>query len=405
MDRTEFEILVVGTGPVGMVTALAFGNAGFRCALVGPKAATADGRTTAIMAPAVDYLESLMPSPVLAEHGSPLKTMRIVDATSRLVRSPTVTFHAAEIGLEAFGSNIANATLNAALEEAAGAHANITRYEALVDRWSLSDGHATASLGHGAELSALLAVAADGRNSPARQAAGIDVEPRPTGQTAVVLTFSHARAHDFVSTELHTEAGPMTQVPLAGNRSSLVWVVANEQAPSLLALDRHELALRIERRMQSMLGRVAVETEPQAYPLSTAKPRRYADRRIALVGEAAHVFPPIGAQGLNLGIRDVESLVAVASRHRADPGSQNALAAYDRQRRPDVALRAGAVDLLNRSLLSDLLPAQLARSTVFEALRVIPPLRALFMQEGMHPGRGLRAVLSNPRVRRAAIRP
>lgn len=405
MDQTSFEVLVAGTGPVGLIAAVAFGEAGFRTALVGPAAATEDGRTTAIMDPAIRYLEGLMLARVLEEHGEPLKTMRIVDATSRLVRSPTVTFRAAEIGLEAFGTNIANAKLNAALEAAAEAHPNVTRHQGLVERWMPSDDKVTAVLDNGLELTSALVVAADGRTSPARLAAGIDVDMHPTGQTAIVLSFTHTRPHSGVSTELHTESGPFTQVPLAGDRSSLVWVVKSHDAAALLALDQVELAARVEARMHSMLGRVTIDTAPQAYPLSTSRPRRYADNRIALIGEAAHVFPPIGAQGLNLGIRDVQSLVDIAERFRADPGAAAALEAYEAKRRPDIALRAGAVNLLNRSLLSDFLPAQMARGTVFEALRTLSPLRAFFMHEGMRPGSGLRAVLSlKTRDRKAADR-
>jgi 2-octaprenyl-6-methoxyphenol hydroxylase len=394
MERSEYDVLIAGTGPVGLIAALAFADAGFHTALVGPKASTEDGRTTAIMDPAVRYLESLAMGPFLNDRGEPLKTMRIVDATSRLVRSPTVTFRAAEIDLPAFGLNIANSELNAALEGAAVARANVVRHESLVEFWEPSQGRVNARLSGGSEVSARLVVAADGRSSPARLAAGIEVDARPTGQTAIVLAFSHARPHSGISTEFHTESGPFTQVPLGSDRSSLVWVVKSDEAAEVLALDRAALATRVERQMRSMLGRVTVETDPQAYPLSTSRPRRYADKRIALVGEAAHVFPPIGAQGLNLGIRDVESLISIATRHRADPGASAALAEYEVRRRPDVAMRANAVSLLNRSLLSDLLPAQLARSTVFEALRAFSPMRAFFMHEGMRPGSGLRSMFS-----------
>ncbi|MHB2264980.1 UbiH/UbiF family hydroxylase [Aliihoeflea sp. PC F10.4] len=392
-DRNEYEILVAGTGPVGMIAALAVAQAGFRAAIAGPKTSTADARTTAIMHPGIQYLASLSLNSFLEEHGAPLRTMRIVDATERLIRSPTVTFHASELGLSAFGRNVANAQLNAALEKAVLAHSGIGRIEGMVESWHPAQTHVTATMSGGTELSAGLVIAADGRGSSARLAAGIDVDTKPTGQTAIVLSFYHTRPHEGISTEFHTASGPFTQVPLAGNRSSLVWVVRTEDAPAILALDRPELADRIEQQKRSMLGRVTVETEPQTFPLTTSRPRHYATNRIALVGEAAHVFPPIGAQGLNLGIRDVEALVAVAERYRADPGSAEAMEAYASKRRPDIALRSGAVDLLNRSLLSDLLPAQVARSAVFEALRALPPMRNFFMREGMKPGSGLNAFL------------
>jgi 2-octaprenyl-6-methoxyphenol hydroxylase len=246
----------------------------------------------------------------------------------------------------------------------------------------------------GDEVSGALAVAADGRMSPARQAAGISTSTRAYRQAALVINFAHARPHGFISTEFHTETGPFTQVPLPGDRSSLVWVVALETAEKLAALDDDALSAKVEERMQSMLGRVRVEPGRQVYPLSAATPARFAQNRVALVGEAAHVFPPIGAQGLNLGIRDVEQLIAIAAENRADPGAPVALAAYDAKRRPDILARTGAVSLLNRSLLSNMLPAQLMRSAGLGVLGSFAPLRAFFMREGLRPGSGFSSIFS-----------
>lgn len=128
------------------------------------------------------------------------------------------------------------------------------------------------------------------------------------------------------------------------------------------------------------------------FPLSSALPRRFAANRVALVGEAAHIFPPIGAQGLNLGIRDVESLLDTVMRHSGDPGSPAALSAYDRRRRPDILARSSAVNMLNRSLLSDMLPVQLMRTAGLSLLGAAPPLRALFMREGLRTGSGFGSV-------------
>jgi 2-octaprenyl-6-methoxyphenol hydroxylase len=141
-----------------------------------------------------------------------------------------------------------------------------------------------------------------------------------------------------------------------------------------------------------MLGKVTVEPGRQVYPLASISPLGFAAKRVALIGEAAHVFPPIGAQGLNLGIRDVEDLASVAVSHAADPGSPAALADYDRRRRADIVARSSAVNLLNRSLLSSLLPAQLARFAGLGALGAFSPLRGFFMREGLRPGSGWAAL-------------
>lgn len=232
--------------------------------------------------------------------------MRIVDGTARLVRSPTVTFRAAEIGEALFGVNIPNNRLLAILSDAIERTPAIRRVVTTVRSWSLGDEAAVAELDDGGRIGAGLVVAADGRRSPAREAAGIATTTRATGQSALVLNFAHQRDHGGVSTEFHTEAGPFTQVPLPGLRSSLVWVARPATLDAMTALDDARLSRTVEDRMQSMLGRVEVEPGRQVYPLSMAMPRGFAARRVVLVGEAAHVFPPIGAQGLNLGIRDIE---------------------------------------------------------------------------------------------------
>ncbi|PSJ64159.1 UbiH/UbiF family hydroxylase [Pseudaminobacter soli (ex Li et al. 2025)] len=390
-------VIVAGTGPAGLIAALAMAQAGFSVQLVGPAVIGKDRRTTALMVPALEYMESIGVLSAIEPNGAPLRTMRIVDATRRLIRSPVVTFHASEISEPYFGLNIPNLYLNEALEQAVKAQPGIVWHEAMVERWDPSADRVRAILPDGTALTAALAVAADGRLSPAREAAGISTSTHPYPQAALVLNFAHTREHGFASTEFHTETGPFTQVPLPGNRSSLVWVVRPETADELVALDDETLSMRVEERMQSMLGRVTVEAGRQVYPLSARLPARFAQNRIALVGEAAHVFPPIGAQGLNLGIRDVQQLVEIAASHRSDPGSSSALSTYDRRRRPDIFARTGAVGLLNQSLLSNLLPAQMLRSAGLSILGGFAPLRALFMREGLKPGSGLAALGSSLR--------
>ena len=397
LAKNGTDIVVAGSGPAGLLAALVFARAGFSVALAGPSANRADGRTTALMAPALAVLNGAGVLSAIQSQAAPLRAMRIVDGTQRLIRSPVVTFHASEISEPHFGLNIPNPVLNGALETAAGQEPGIHWHESLVKSWDIQAGHVTARLANGTELDALLAIAADGRNSPARAAAGIRTSMRAYPQSALVVTFSHTRGHSFTSTEFHTETGPFTQVPLPGDRSSLVWVVRPGEAEALSALSREQLAERIETRMQSMLGRVTVDADPQIYPLSVSLPADFAKNRVALVGEAAHMFPPIGAQGLNLGIRDVQQLLETASENRDDPGRATALAAYDAMRRPDILARTGAVSLLNRSLLSDMLPAQIARSAGLGALGAFAPLRALFMREGLRPGSGFSSFFSTVR--------
>lgn len=392
--ENEFDVIVAGAGPVGSIAAIALARQGFAVALVGPQPKGDDRRTTALMLPALDYLEDLGLPPFSPEETAPLEVMRIIDATQRLVRSAPVTFRAAEIGAGSFGVNIPNSVLLRVLKEAVEGEPRIVRVDAMVAEWRLGDDRARAVLPDGKVLSAYLAVAADGRMSPAREAAGISVAKRDYPQSALVLNFAHSRPHGFVSTEFHTGTGPCTQVPLPGDRSSLVWLVSPQMAVELAGLDDAELSARIEERMQSILGRVEAEPGRQIYPMSALLPSAMAANRVALVGEAAHVFPPIGAQGMNLGIRDVADLVDVAMSHRGDPGSEKALSAYRSARRLDVLARQTAVNSLNMALLSDLLPTQIARSAGLGLMASISPFREFVMREGMQPGSGFARIAS-----------
>ena len=388
VNKPLTDIVISGSGPAGMMAALALGTKGYRTVLLGPETDRSDRRTTALMMPAIRLLEGLGVWSDIEPEAAPLASMRIVDATRRLVRSPAVTFRAGEIDETAFGYNIPNAVLNEKLAGAVSRNPNIQRINASVIEYRHNGDHVTITLSGGDTLHTRLVVAADGRNSMAREAAGIRTRRWSYPQAAVVLSFSHGVDHENISTEFHTEEGPFTQVPLKGKRSSLVWVVNPGRAEALLALDETTLAQRIEDMMQSMLGKIKLEIKPQAWPLSGLVPHVFAAKRTILIGEAAHVFPPIGAQGLNLGSRDVETLVKAIESDPVDPGSDRVIRAYDRARRPDILARTGSVDALNRSLLSGMLPAQIVRGVGLEMLRSFAPLRAFFMREGLRPGSG-----------------
>jgi 2-octaprenyl-6-methoxyphenol hydroxylase len=183
-------------------------------------------------------------------------------------------------------------------------------------------------------------------------------------------------------------------VPLPGNRSSLVWVVTPQQAAELTTLPLEDLSRRVEDRMQSMLGTVTVSNDVQTWPLSSMSAHRYGKDRVALVGEAGHGFPPIGAQGLNLSLRDIIVLTELLGTLTGKTIPGDAGSTFDRRRRADVISRTLSVDLLNRSLLSSLLPVQMARAAGLHVLSSVGPLRGLVMREGIEPGRGIKALPS-----------
>ncbi|UXM96148.1 UbiH/UbiF family hydroxylase [Bartonella sp. HY329] len=386
--NTKSKIAIVGAGPAGMFAALKLAGHFDNILLIGPSTDQNDMRTTALMMPAIKQLDEIGIWQDLASKAAPLATMRIIDGTKRLIRSPCVTFRASEINEQAFGFNIPNISLNAALKTEVEQCKKITQLPNHVTHYEHLDNEVQVTLDNGDIITTQLLVAADGRNSAAREAASIETRQWAYPQTAVILSFSHPLPHLNTSTEFHTSEGPFTQVPLPGNKSSLVWVQKPEKANRLLGLGPEALARQIEEKMGSMLGKVTIETPVQAWPMGGAVPKYFARNRTILIGEAAHVFPPIGAQGLNLGIRDVVDLTNAAAKNLEDPGSDNAINDYNRHRKPDIWARTGFVHLLNRALLSDFLPVQMVRSGGLELLRQFSPLRTLFMHEAMQPGQG-----------------
>ena len=389
---SKFEVAVIGGGLAGMIAAVALARGGRNVALVAPPSPKEDRRTTALMDQSVRFLDRLTLWERLRPAAAPLTSMRIIDGTSRLLRAPTTTFRSAEVGLDAFGYNFPNRALMDVLEAAVAAEGNITRFTDMAETIGIASESVTITLAGGEEITVDFAIGADGRKSKLRETASIDVRTWSYPQSAMVLNFAHTLPHQNISTEFHTEHGPFTQVPLPGNRSSLVWVQNPSDAAARVELSLAELSNVVEERMQSLLGKVSVEEGVQIWPLSGMMAHRFGKGRIALIGEAAHVFPPIGAQGLNLSLRDIMALTDLLCTRAELPVAADAGTSFDRKRRADIMTRTASVDLLNRSLLSDFLPVQVLRAAGLHVLSAIPPLRNIVMREGIEPGRGFRDI-------------
>jgi 2-octaprenyl-6-methoxyphenol hydroxylase len=378
-----FDVAIVGPGPVGAATALAMAQKGFRVALIGPSSARRDGRTVALMDASWRLLAGFGVTKRLEDEAAPLATMRLVDDTGSLFRRPPTEFKAHEIGLDQFGWNVETVMLSAALLDAVAAEPAITRLDGILSGMNADEHMAHLTLADGKALNAKLVAGADGRRSVVRAAMGIGGKDWQYPQAALTTIIRHSRAHRDISTEFHTRSGPCTTVPLPGRRSSVVWMITPQEGERLMALDDSALGMAIEERTHSILGAVSIDGPRGCVPMGGLSVERFSAQRTALIGEAAHVFPPIGAQGLNLGLRDVVALVNAAA--AADPGAAEGLATYDRSRASDVRTRTGAVDALNRALLSDLLPVDFARGLGLLALDSIAPLRRFVMRQGLTP--------------------
>ena len=398
------EILVAGAGAAGLTTGIALARAGFEVTIAGGLDLNRNGRTVALFEASIQLYRSLELWNRLSDIASPLERIRLVDDTGSMFHPDPVLLRSSEINLPAFGYNIENAALVGALADIARDTPGIRLLDTLLDDYILSSTRVSARLSNGERIEAALLVGADGRNSRARAAAGIRVTEWKYPQTALTALLWHERPHRATSTEFHTRIGPCTLVPLRGtaehpNRSSLVWLMSHEDAARRRQLPDAELAAEIGKQVRGIHGAMGLEGPRGAFPMSGLRCNSLVGPRVALVADAGHYFPPIGAQGLNLGLRDVAQLAASVGKFgRADPGAPRALADYDAARRPDVSTRVMGVATLNQSLLLHETPVDFARAAGLAAMAHVGPLRRALMREGVTPKGRLPPLMQPPRT-------
>jgi 2-octaprenyl-6-methoxyphenol hydroxylase len=384
MTEWEAQAVVVGGGLAGLAAAVAVAKAGLETLHLVPKGPP-DRRTSALMLPSVEYLRSagLVPDP--ASVGHPLTQIRIIDATRRLIRAPETLFDAAEIGQTAFGWNFPNVKLAEAFEAARAQLANLTTLETTLTDLELTPSGSRLTLGDGQVIDAALVVGADGKKSQVRESAGFRARENGLRQAALVCDLGLEKPIGGASIEFHYEKGPFTLVPAGGNRANLVWIADRDVLKTVQESGKEALARLFREKSQQLFGAIELLTPAHMFLLSTLSVDVAGKDGVVLVGEAAHAFPPIGAQGLNLGLRDVTDLAAaLAAANLTEPGFARAVAEDYTHRRAGDLLRTGTmVDTLFRSLLADFLPAQAARAGGLWALKLLPPLRRAAFDIGM----------------------
>jgi 2-octaprenyl-6-methoxyphenol hydroxylase len=390
---TVYDAAVVGTGPSGLVAALALQKVSASVVALGPApknpiSSSVETRTAVLLASSVDLLKTLDVWNSLKSEAAPLKAIRIIDASRSPFRAPDIEFKASELDLEAFGYNIPNTGLVAALY-ARASEILPSIISASVEIITINSEKALLTLSGEAQVAARLVVGADGRNSLCRRSAGIGLSERQYDQAAIASSFKHGLPHRSVSTEFHKENGSVTAVPLPDpHASSLIWVGSRSEIATLTQLEPERFEEELGARLDGLLGSISGLGARAEFPVAGLSADTLAANRTALVGEAAHILPPIGAQGLNLGFRDAAALadcVGAALRRGGDTGGEEVLASYRRARQLDIMTRTLGVDLLSRSLLSPFLPIQAARGLVSHGLKALPPLRRMVMRLGLTP--------------------
>ncbi len=390
------DILISGGGPAGLSAAAAFGAAGFDVICVDPAApvtardsAGADLRTTAILQPARALLQDCGLWERLAPFAAPLQIMRIVDAGGAVPEPRVVReFDAADLSDQPFGWNLPNWLIRREMVARLAELPNVdfrpgTGTQSLFTR----ETEARVGLSDGSRLRARLVIAADGRDSPMRRAAGIEVHTTRYGQKALAFAVTHPEPHGNVSTEIHRCGGPFTLVPLPDHDgrpcSAVVWMEHGPRAVALMGLDPEAFQAAMTERSCNLFGPLTLASRRTIWPIISQKAGSLSGQRLALMAEAAHVVPPIGAQGLNMSLADLHLLLDLARNRPAGLGDAQMLAAYHRGRINDVRLRVRGIDLLNRASMATARPLRDARALGLNALYALAPVRRNLMQMGL----------------------
>ena len=392
----KVDVLISGGGVAGLAAAAAFGAAGFSVLCVDPAppvterdAAGADLRTTAFLQPARAVLEAAGLWSRLAPHAAPLQVMRIVEAGGAAGEArQSRDFDAAEISDAPFGWNLPNWLLRREMLARLGALPGVSFRPGIGTSGVLTrEAEARVTLSDGALVSARLLVAADGRGSPVRGALGIGVKTIRYGQKALAFAVTHPVPHGNVSTELHRSGGPFTLVPLPDRdgspSSAVVWMERGPEALRLSRLPTAEFEAAMSERSCHLCGPLTLASRITLWPIISQIARRFAGQRTALIAEAAHVVPPIGAQGLNMSLADLAALLDLALADRGGLGGAAMLEAYQRRRWPEVAARVAGIDALNRASMLGAAPLRDLRAAALEALHAAAPLRRVLMRAGL----------------------
>ena len=389
-ELRHFDIVVAGGGLAGRIAAAAFGKRGYDVLCCDPRAEKGasgnDNRVTAFLGPSCTVLKDTGLWELIESDATLLSVMCIADIPEDSAASYQLhEFRSDMIDESGFGYAVANRKLQAALGQSLATMPNVVlRMGDSVCSMLPRLSETVVTLGSGTRIYARLVVAADGRESALRSRAEIGVIRFGLGQKAMRFDVTHDRPHDNVTLEIHASGGPFTLVPIADiagkPASSAVWMESDVRAAQFAAMGNVEFNQAINERTRGLGGKLSLAGQRRLWPVTCQLATRFAADRLALVGEAAHAVPPIGAQGLNMAIADIAALLEIFGNERSLLGAGEALKRYNSARQKQAAARSAGVMALNF--------ASMARPAVIRELR----------------RRGLAALQSAPAVRRGFMR-
>ncbi len=394
MSMENCDIVISGGGVAGLTAACLFGSAGYHVICVDPAPPVternsdgADLRSTAFLQPSVGILERAGVWRDLSPHATALQVMRIVDAggVDGMPRA-TRDFDASDVSELPFGWNLPNWLIRRELLGRLSSLPSVDfRPGVATTRMLARTKHAKVWLSDDSHITCDLVIAADGRGSRLRSDAGIEVATTRYGQKALAFAVTHEFPHDNISTEIHRSGGPFTLVPLPDHgghpSSAIVWMERSARAIELSQMDQPAFEAELATRSCGLYGKLSLASNRTIWPIIAQIADRFAARRLALIAEAAHVVPPIGAQGLNMSLADMGSLLDLARVHPL--GSDEMLTAYDKARRLEVRARVQGIDMLNRVSMSDAQWLKDLRSRGIGMIHDARPVRKALMQLGL----------------------
>ncbi|MEE2955238.1 MAG: UbiH/UbiF/VisC/COQ6 family ubiquinone biosynthesis hydroxylase [Pseudomonadota bacterium] len=389
IKHVNVDIVVIGGGMVGLTLALSLGSAGLSVNLIDPskpswpKKKLEDGRTTAISAGSQKIFESLNVWGDIKPHAQAISEIRVSDARSSLF----LHYHHADLGKQPLGHIVENKEIKTALLAKLATSDSVSMsFGSYVEKLHRDENHVIAMTSGGTKISATLAIATDGRNSPTREGAKIAKWEKSYKQTAIVCTVRHEKDHKGIAQEQFLASGPFAILPMTENRSSIVWTERNDLAQHILSLGDLNFLQELELRFGDYLGSLGVVGPKFFYPLSVLHAATYVAPRLALAGDAAHAIHPVAGQGFNISLFDVAALaelVVDSRRLGLDFGSALVLGQYEKWRRFDNTLMLGVTDVLNSFFSNDHRTLRIMRDTGLFAVNKVIPVKKMSMLHAM----------------------